>query len=649
MSDQDSITPESLLSRFGLTEFRPGQRDVIDALIEGDDCLCIMPTGGGKSLCFQLPSVMRPGATLVISPLIALMKDQVDSLTERGIKAEFINSTLTSSEQSSRIMQFIDGQYDLLYVAPERFRSPRFMEAVQRANVQLLAIDEAHCISEWGHDFRHDYSRLGQFRERIGNPQTIALTATATHDVRQDVVAQLRLNEPRTFVAGFARPNLHYEVQVIANQREKRDALCRFVNDSGGAGIIYAATRKSCEEIATEIGSTVGRQVKVYHGGMEPDDRRTVQEWFMRESTPVVVATNAFGMGIDKPDVRFVVHYNMPGSLEAYYQEAGRAGRDQEPSCCLLMYSPSDRYIQEFFIESAFPQRKTIAEIYEYLRSRDEDPIEVTLEDVRSDLDLSISQDGVGTCERMLEKCGVLERLEPSRNRAAARIDSDVPTICDFLPKQAQTQRTVARAIEKRVGDRRFELIYFHPHELAADCGLAGAAVARALRELSRLESFTYVPPFRGRAIRMIRRDLPFHQLDLDFEQLEQRRRLNLDKLQRVEAYATTTQCRQEVLLEYFGDETRRPCGHCDNCDTGQAVETVSSDEPIDERVRVAVIKTLSGVARSQGRFGKNMIAGMLCGSKSAKVQKWKLDQLSTFGILSNLKQTEVNVLIDKP
>ena len=171
MSDQDSVSPESLLARFGLTEFRPGQRDVIEALIDGDDCLCIMPTGGGKSLCFQLPSVMRPGATLVISPLIALMKDQVDSLTQRGINAGFINSTLTSSEQSARIAGFVDGQYDLLYVAPERFRSPRFMEAVQLANVQLLAVDEAHCISEWGHDSRHDYSRLGQFRERIGNPQ----------------------------------------------------------------------------------------------------------------------------------------------------------------------------------------------------------------------------------------------------------------------------------------------------------------------------------------------------------------------------------------------------------------------------------------------------------------------------------------------
>ena len=348
---------EAFLSRFGLTSFRPGQREVIQAVLEGHDCLCIMPTGGGKSLCFQLPSLMRPGVTLVVSPLIALMKDQVDALTRLGVRAGYINSALSAAEQAERLRELETGQLDLLYVAPERFRSPRFLEVVRRIGVQLLAVDEAHCISEWGHDFRHDYARLGLFRQRLGNPQTMALTATATHDVRADVIVQLQLREPRTFVAGFARPNLHYESQVCAGLLDKRAALEQLLQEVPGCGIIYAATRKACEQVAEELRTSQRRQVAVYHAGMQMDDRRTVQERFMAGEVQIVVATNAFGMGIDKADVRFVVHYHIPGSLEAYYQEAGRAGRDGLVSRCLLLFAHADRYIQEFFIDSAFPAR----------------------------------------------------------------------------------------------------------------------------------------------------------------------------------------------------------------------------------------------------------------------------------------------------
>ena len=219
----DTTKAEDHLPRFGLTDFRPGQKDVIDAVLSGDDCLCIMPTGGGKSLCYQLPSVARKGTTLVVSPLIALMKDQVDGLNERGISAAFVNSALNSNEQEERLLRFSVGEYDMLYVAPERFRSPRFREALQKADVQLLAIDEAHCISEWGHDFRHDYARLGEFREQLDYPQTIALTATATTDVREDVLRQLNLKDPKVFVAGFARSNLHYQVETHRSKQPRTE------------------------------------------------------------------------------------------------------------------------------------------------------------------------------------------------------------------------------------------------------------------------------------------------------------------------------------------------------------------------------------------------------------------------------------------
>jgi ATP-dependent DNA helicase RecQ len=315
---------DNQLSRFGLEQFRPGQVDVIQSVMKGDDCLCVMPTGGGKSLCYQYPAVVRPGLVMVVSPLIALMKDQVDGLQELGIQAACINSSQTIDQQGEILRQTANGELDLLYVAPERLRSPRFLQTISDIEIQLLAIDEAHCISQWGHDFRPDYARLGNLRRKIGKPQTIALTATATDDVRKDILKQLELDECQVFVNGFARENLFLEVAAPVNIQDKNQRLTTFLHANPGAGIIYASTRKKCEEIV-ELLNRGSRKFGFYHGGMLPEDRKSVQERFMDGDVDVIIATNAFGMGIDKSDIRFVVHYNLPGTLEAYYQEAGRA------------------------------------------------------------------------------------------------------------------------------------------------------------------------------------------------------------------------------------------------------------------------------------------------------------------------------------
>jgi ATP-dependent DNA helicase RecQ len=543
--------------------------------------------------------------------------------------------------------------------------------------LQLLAVDEAHCISEWGHDFRPDYARLGKFRRMLGFPTTIALTATATDAVRRDIVEQLDLRDPQTFITGFARPNLRYKVLSPQTDRQKTKVLLDFLRQTPGSGIIYTATRKRSEEVAQSVNDELGRRTVAYHAGMLGDERHKAQDAFMEGRVEIVVATNAFGMGIDKPDVRFVVHYNLPGTLEAYYQEAGRAGRDGDPSQCLLLYSAVDRRIQEYFIESDYPDREYVERVYHLLRDLEADPIELTQQEIKEQLQLPIAAEGVGACERILESAGVLERLIAGKNMASVRLDSDLPTLVDLLPKQATVRRRVLRAVERMVGPRRHEMVHFHLRALLKDAESDHDALTHALRELNDLAGFTYVPPFRGRAIRMIRRDQEFAQLGIDFEALSRRKQTEYDKLAKVEQFARTDRCRQEEILRYFGEDIPQPCGHCDNCikghrpaaratagqerahsasgaakhETMPAARATAKQElvPVTPGLLTGVRIVLSGVARAQSRVrcGKNLISQMLCGSGSAKMSKLGLDRLSTFGLLRGLTQPEVVTLID--
>ncbi|MBB6633771.1 DNA helicase RecQ [Cohnella thailandensis] len=340
------------LSRFfGYDSFRRGQETVIQAILEGRDVLGIMPTGAGKSICYQVPAVLLPGVTLVVSPLISLMKDQVDALTETGIPATYINSSLSGKETSERLRAIEDGRYKLVYIAPERLESERFLGLISRIEVPLIAVDEAHCVSQWGHDFRPSYMgivRILPYLER--RPIMAAFTATATDVVKEDILERLRLHAPVRLTTGYARDNL--ALSVVRNA-DKRDFLVKYIRERPGqSGIVYAATRREVEACQQHLAS-LGMRVGKYHAGLTEEERSEVQDAFLRDDLQIIVATNAFGMGIDKSNVRYVVHYNMPKNLEAYYQEAGRAGRDGEPGECVLLYSAADTVTQKFFIEQS--------------------------------------------------------------------------------------------------------------------------------------------------------------------------------------------------------------------------------------------------------------------------------------------------------
>jgi len=568
----------SLQQHFGFEDFREGQREVIGSILEGKDAVVVMPTGSGKSLCYQLPALILDGATLVVSPLIALMKDQVDALHARGLPATFINSSISESEQRARIEGLRRGEHKLVYVAPERFRSSRFNSALQQIPISLFAVDEAHCISTWGHDFRPDYLRLRSVIRSLGNVQTLALTATATPYVRSDIIQQLGLKQPQTFVSGFDRPNLSIEIIHTEREREKIALIQKLARDIPGSGIIYAATRKAVEQVGGKL-KAVNLGVSEYHAGMSDGMRIKAQDDFMSGRTQMIVATNAFGMGIDKPDIRFVVHYQMPGSIEAYYQEIGRAGRDGLPSTCVLLFNYADKNTHDFFIEGSYPDIGVIKQVYDALAGTELRRIELSTAEIARRTG-ERNEMAVQSALYVLERAGHIQRTAPALNR-----------------------------------------------------GGRGAQ--------------------QGRTILMLDNE-PAAKLRIDPIDVSRRGELERRKLRAMIDFCYTDRCYRAHILNYFGDrKSERQCGTCGNCKPKTFVSHPSAP-PVDPSARpltadelLRVRKILACAKRMNGRYGKTLLVSTLRGSKAKQVLTAHLNELSTYGLLKDMAQDEVEVYID--
>lgn len=668
---------------FGLPEFREGQREIIDAILAGQDVVAVMPTGGGKSLCYQLPALLLPGLTVVVSPLIALMKDQVDSLLERGLQATCINSSLSPEEQSRALQLATRGQLKLLYIAPERFRSAQFMRALAGIDVSLFAVDEAHCLSQWGHDFRPDYLRLGAAIQALGRPPIAAFTATATKEVRDDIQTNLKMEDAQVFFAGIDRDNLRIEFAYPGGKggaEQKFKTILALVQQHRNAtGLIYASTRKNVEKVNERLRAE-GVKVGMYHAGMGDEDRARVQDLFMSGKFQVMVATNAFGMGVDKADIRYVVHFDIPGSIEAYYQEIGRAGRDRKPARCVMLFAEGDRYIQEYFQQGSNPPREVIEDVHRVLASLSEgsvsgETIELTVDQITERMSSTDNDMAVGTSLKVLERFGVISRGFRGESRAWLRFKRPHAEILKALAR-APVQRALVEVLPQAMSGDPLKGAEVDIGTLAYEAGVERDQVLRLLLELQRAGQLDYEPPFRGRSTRVLYRD---GDLPIDWNSLEEKAQRDLHKLDMMVLFARTEACRKWWLRRYFmGNGGKTFCNSCDRCSemTREELEAAALHEEkrtfskgrkealapartsrrgggirqrqaLEGEAMRVVQKALTCVARLPGRWGRTRIAGVLKGSREKEIIQASLDQQPSYGVLADLKTDDILDLLD--
>ena len=621
-----------LAERFGLAGFRPGQAEVIDALLAGRSALAVFPTGSGKSLCYQLPALLLDGVTVVVSPLIALMKDQIDALAELGVPAARIDSSLSFAEVRDVSERLRRRELRLLYVAPERFNNERFVAQLAGVEIALFAVDEAHCISEWGHNFRPDYLKLAQRARELGAARVLALTATATPAVVDDICAGFGIARADAIATGAYRPNLTLLMTPVA-AGERDDLLVeRMRSRPPGSTIVYVTLQRTALRIA-ELLAAEGLPARPYHAGMKDEDRTAVQEWWAGSGDGIVVATIAFGMGIDKADVRYVYHYNLPKGLESYAQEIGRAGRDGEPSVCELLACPDDVPVLENFAYGDTPSREALAALLdELLAGAPGDELVVAEYDVSTRFDVRPLV--LKTLLTYLELEGLLRQGTPfyAGYRLRPLGDGDLDDLFDrFDPaRSAFLRRVMAAGKQGRVW------VTLAPDEVAAALGEERSRVVAALGYLED-QGLVELQPAEPRQRYAVLAEPADRAalLDAMAARFERRERAEIERIQRVLALVTAHDCQVRELVAYFGEQRAEACGHCSHCLSGAVELPPATPTPAPESVvGPNVLADLQ--AEHPDELGQpRQLARFLCGLSSPATTRAKLSRNEHYGALA--------------
>lgn len=563
---------ENLNKFWGYPGFRDQQDEVVKSVFEGKDTLVLFPTGGGKSLCYQVPATVFEGLTLVISPLVALMQDQVQQLNERGISATFINSTLPGYEVEQRLVNARNGMYKLMYCAPERLSTPLFQAELEKLNLELIAIDEAHCISEWGHDFRPAYRTIKASLASISeNVRWLALTATATPEVKKDILNNLEFSDSNIITKPFKRENL---IWWVIHEENKHPRLSRSIQKAAkkGDGLMYGGTRKNCENWATEMNG-IGLKSEAYHAGINGEERKAIQERWITGETPFVVATNAFGMGIDKPNCRYVIHEEMPFSIEAYYQEAGRAGRDGSESYPILFHKESDFIKLKNRVQENYPTWDQMNKVYVALNDELGLAIGSELMELKSFSVESIQRRSgekksiIQSAIRLMDQFGVVTTISDVPSRVQLQFTLSLEMIGQFKEKISNLEK--GEFLDKLIrlfGHKAFSnMVEIETEKLIQKLGITKNSLIKALNVLMQHDAVLVYSIYEGADV--IRPLTPrSYQLPINKNDVEAYRNNLIQKLEYMNGYVNTKECREVYLLSYFGDVDAKPCGKCDNC-----------------------------------------------------------------------------------